>query len=223
MLMAKKYDTFMAVGYLEKCGGDYYNSYLVADCNKVCGIVRKSEGEAAAFKRGHFGNIIETPIGNIAVGICYDSRRKIFYDNIKDRELSLILFPHGCPSDPKKAAEEQRTIDRYCIQYVEAFGVPVVYANSRGVLGYMTGRTGKMMAQAGFVLNGMTKIYSGNGTEISSGKKAVVGKSIDLVPKKRKSDIAFYGNDLIKGNWLFRHLVLKPDVKAGVRFYESNK
>lgn len=42
----------------------------------------------------------------IAIGICYDAKWKHFYDNIKDEEIVLIAFPHGCPADPKKPDEE---------------------------------------------------------------------------------------------------------------------
>ena len=57
---AKAYDTFFGVGCLDKEKGDYYNRYLIAGPDGVCGFVSKSEGESAVFKRGNFGNIIET-------------------------------------------------------------------------------------------------------------------------------------------------------------------
>lgn len=89
--------------------------------------------------------MIPTPFGNVAVGICYDSRRKHLYDSIKDREVSLILFPHGSPADPKKQKEEKQTNDRICQAYFSAFGAPVVYVNSTGKMMPMLGRTGKMI------------------------------------------------------------------------------
>ena len=89
--VAKKYNTYIGAGYLDKEDGDYYNHYMIAGPNRVCGIVTKSEGKSAVFKRGNFGSIIHTPFGNVGVGICYDSRRKHFYDNVSNEELSLIL------------------------------------------------------------------------------------------------------------------------------------
>lgn len=76
--------------------------------------------------------MIHTPSENIAIAICYDSRQRHFYENIKDETISLILFPHGSPSSPNNMENEQRTIDYFCKEYQEAFGVPVVYTNSRG-------------------------------------------------------------------------------------------
>lgn len=220
--MAKKYQTYIGVGYLDKENGDYYNRYLIADGNRVYGHVTKSEGESAVFKQGDFGSIINTPLGNIGVAICYDAKRKHFYDNVKDEELSMILFPHGSPADPKKPDEERKTNDYFCGAYESAFGVPIVYANSRGELEYMPGMMGRMMAKAGFKMNGMSKIYSQTGNEIPCDVEEAVGMDIEIVPRKRRSDIRFYGEDIIKGNLLFRYFVLKPDTKAGIREYEKS-
>lgn len=147
--MAEKYNTCIGVGYLELENGDYYNRYLVADKHQVFGVVTKSEGEAAVFKRGDFGNLIKTPFGNIAAGICYDAKRRHLYENIQDQEISLIVFPHGCPADPEKAEEEIEGNDFFCGQYQSAFQVPVVYVNSVGGLGVHAGRDGCADAKSG--------------------------------------------------------------------------
>ena len=221
--MADKYGCYIGVGYLDFDNGDYFNRYMIADKSGVLGVVSKSEGEAAVFKRGDFGNIIETPFGKVGVGICYDSRRKHFYDNVKDEELSLILFPHGCPADPKKPDEESRTNDYFCRAYRDAFGVPVVYANCVGELEFMPGMMGKMMAQHGFKMNGKSKIYADGGSEISTDIQEARGYDIELSKRRRTGDIPFYGQDIAKANALFRILILKPDIRYGIKMYENNK
>lgn len=223
MQIAARYDTFIAAGYLEKSGGDYFNSYLIAGGDEVFGTVRKSEGESYIVKRGDFGNLIDTPFGLVAVGICYDSRRKRTYERIKKSKPSLILFPHGSPSNPKRAREERNVIDAYCSMYVDVFSVPVVYVNSVGKLDPMLGRMGKMMAAAGFVLNGMTKIYSKTGKTIVCLTDEAFGVSVELSEQEREKELSFYGEDIVPGNSLFRLFVLKRDIKDGIRFYEMNK
>lgn len=52
-----------------------------------------------------------------------------------DRELSLILFPHACPADPKKPELACRTNDFFC----------GAYANCVGPLEDMPDRMGTMM------------------------------------------------------------------------------
>ena len=158
--MAKKYHTFIGTGYLDKEDGDYYNRYLIAGPDGVCGTVTKSEGESAVFKQGDFGSVIRTPFGNVGVAICYDSRRKHFYDNVKDEALSLILFPHGAPADPNRQDSERAENDKRCRIYADAFGVPVVYVNSKGSLEYMPGMMGAMMRRRGFRMNGLSRIYA---------------------------------------------------------------
>lgn len=223
MKMAEKYHTYIGAGYLDKENGDYYNRYLIADENKVWGTVTKPEGEAAVFKRGFFGNVIHTPMGNIGVAICYDAKRKHFYENVKEEELIMILFPHGCLADPKKPATEQSTNDFFCGMYEKAFNIPVVYANSKGKLEYMPGKMGQMMKNAGFSMNGLSKIYYADGNDIECNIVEAKGADVEISPKRRRMDIPFYGDDLVRGNWFFRQFILKPDVKAGIKMYEGAK
>ena len=221
--IAQKYQIFMGVGYLDKENGDYFNRYMLAGPEGVCGTVSKSEGESAVFKRGSFGSLILTPFGNIGVGICYDSRRKHFYDNIRNKEVSLILFPHGSPADPTKPEKEQRENDFRCMAYVKAFGVPVVYVNCKGQLEYMPGKMGAMMARRGFRMNGLSQIYANDATPIHTEIPEAKGVDVDIRPQRLHHEIKFHGNDILPGNWLFRWLILKPDTEAGIRAYEKNR
>ena len=220
---ARKYDTYMGVGYLDRENGDYYNRYMIAGPEGVCGVVSKSEGETAVFRQGDFGSVIETPFGTVGVAICYDSRRRHFYDNVKDRALSLILFPHGAPADPKKPQAERADNDRRCMLYAEAFGVPVVYANSVGPLEYMPGVMGAMMKRHGFRMNGMSRIYAPGAAALDAGIPEAVGAEVALTPGKRTKDIRFYGQDILPGNWVFKTFILKPDARAGRRSYEKDR
>ena len=220
--MAKKYHAVIGVGYLDKENDDFYNRYLLAGPDGIYGTISKSEGESAVFKRGDFGNIISTPFGNVGVAICFDSRRKHFYENIKDGELSLILFPHGAPADPKKPEAEKEENDKRCMLYVDAFNVPVVYVNSKGDLEYMPGMMGSMMEKYGFRMNGFSRIYAREAKPIEVSVPEAVGIEVDLHPERLKKPIKFYGEDILPGNWLFKTLILKPDTAMGVRSYDKN-
>ncbi len=220
---AKKYNTFIGVGYLDKENGDYYNRYMIAGAEGVCGVVSKSEGESAVFKRGNFDSVISTPFGNVGVAICFDSRRRHFYENVKNEELTLILFPHGAPADPKKPDKERKENDTRCMLYADAFDVPVVYANSTGKLEHMPGIMGLMMEKHGFRMNGMSKIYSHETRELKTSVPEAVGADITLRPGRLKNEIRFYGDDILPGNRIFKLFILKPDTKAGIRSYEKNR
>jgi predicted amidohydrolase len=220
---AQKYNIYIGVGYIDKENGNYFNRYMIAGADGVCGSVSKSEGESAVFKRGDFGNVITTPFGKVGVAICFDSRRRHFYENVKDEKLSLILFPHGSPANPKKPEKERKENDTRCMMYVDAFKVPVVYVNCKGRLEYMPGKMGAMMKKLGFSMNGMSKIYAPDAVPIHTNIPEVVASEINLSPKRRVKDIRFYGNDILPGNWLFKHFILIPDTKAGILSYEANR
>ncbi len=241
--IAEKFNIFIGVGYVDYEDGNYYNRYLIADKKQVYGIVTKSEGEAAVFKRGKYNNIIKTPFGNVGVAICYDSRRKHFYENIKDEKISLIVFPHGSPADPKKDFEETKTNDYFCNLYKDAFQVPVIYVNSVGKLEYMPGIMGKLMKKSKFTMNGKTKIYTIEGNLIYADLDIKVKSTLGIA----KVDVELKGNykydltimfgpdfklDEIFGNpeqFDFSEIVNEPNFKetldkmlefTGLRFYE---
>ena len=142
---------------------------------------------------------------------------------MKDEELSLILFPHGTPADPTKPEKERSENDRRCRMYVDAFGVPVVYVNSKGRLESMPGMMGAMMKRHGFRMNGMSKIYADGSEPIETDVPEAIGAEITLIPQRRRSEIRFYGEDILPGNRLFKQLILKPDTRAGIRAYEANR
>ena len=219
---ARKYDTYIGVGYLDRENGDYYNRYMIAGPEGVCGVVSKSEGETAVFRQGDFGSVIETPFGTVGVAICYDSRRRHFYDNVKDRALSLILFPHGAPADPKKPEAERADNDRRCMLYAEAFGVPVVYANSVGPLEYMPGVMGAMMKRHGFRMNGMSRIYGTKEETIETDVPEAIGEEVPIHSKRRVKDLPFYNGYLTPGHTLFRSITVKQDILWAIKYYGKN-
>ena len=105
--------------------------------------------------------------------------------------------------------------------YIEAFGVPVVYLNSIGELEYMPGKMGAMMKKYGFRMNGMSRIYAPKSVPINTDITDAIGAEVDIQPKKMYKEIQFYGEDILRGNWLFKHFILKPDTVAGIKSYEN--
>ena len=78
------------------------------------------------------------------------------------------------------------------------------------------------MKRAGFAMNGKSKIYARSGSSITCDITSAIGLDTDISEQERKRDIRFYGNDLMKGNFVFRHFILKPDMMAGLRQYNDS-
>ena len=69
----------------------------------------------------------------------------------------------------------------------------------------------------------MSKIYADSAAAIDTGIPEAVGIEIVITPRNLKKEIYFYGNDLMRGNWLFRTFLLKPDIRNGITLYEENR
>ena len=85
------------------------------------------------------------------------------------------------------------------------------YVNSIGKLEYMPGMMGRLMKMSKFQMNGMSKIYANDLSEISSDMPEVVAAEVEVSPKQRAKDIRFYGNDILNSNWIFRKMILEPE------------
>ena len=79
------------------------------------------------------------------------------------------------------------------------------------------------MKKHGFRMNGMSRIYAHNAAPIDASIPEAIGSDIDLSPKQRNKDIHFHGENILRGNRLFKHLILTPDTKKGIRSYEANQ
>lgn len=51
----------------------------------------------------------------------------------------------------------------------------------------------------------------------------IAGSEVVICPKRRVKDIRFHREDILPGNWLFKHLILEHDTKAGILSYETNR
>ena len=80
-----------------------------------------------------------------------------------------------------------------------------------------------MMKRHGFRMNCMSKIYADKSEPIETEVPDAIGAERALVPRRRSAEIRFHGEDILSGNWLFKHLILKPDTKADIRSYEANR
>ncbi len=222
-LMAKKYNIYIGAGCIEKEDNDFYNTYLIANPEGVLGTIRKSEPESNIFKRGNFGHIINTPIGNIAVSICFDSHKKAFYDSIKDEDISLILMPHAWPMNETMYKEDKQKINTLLTSYGNAFDCPVIFANAIGNVEPMAGITGKLMNPSKYKLNGHSCAYTNGDIIDIDNNSNILSFECIMNSKKRKNDITFYGDWIDKGSFLYRNVALPLDIKKGIKLYNKSK
>jgi len=139
---AKRFGIYLGFSFLEAEGEDFYNSFVFASPEgKLIGRVRKNPPasiEAYFYKAGSDPHVIETEIGRIGVGICYEI---LLYDQmcfLYGENVDLVLSPAAAgrpkpfiPGDVKRF--EKMLINGRAI-FAKTLGVPVIMANRVGPL-----------------------------------------------------------------------------------------
>lgn len=140
--IAKRLGIYLGFSYLEADGEHFYNSFVLADPDgTLLGRVRKSPPasiEAYFFTAGKDSHIIETELGRIGVGICYENLLYSQICRLYEQDVDLVLSPAaaGRPKQiiPGDIPRFEKTLITSRAVYANTLGVPVVMANRAGLL-----------------------------------------------------------------------------------------
>lgn len=141
---SRRLGIYIGTSFLEVRNGQFLNTFVLTDpLGKILGMVRKrnpSMWEAYFFK-GERGNpYIDTDLGRIGVGICFDNHTYEIANAIRQSNIDLMLMPHSyCTPTQSTKMTSQADIDRLnglpgqvAHLYNEWFGVPVLMCNKSG-------------------------------------------------------------------------------------------
>jgi len=139
---AKRFGIYLGFSYLEAEGEHFYNSFVLAGPGgRLLGRVRKSPPasiEAYFYTAGNDSHIIETELGRIGVGICYENLLYSQICHLYEQDVDLVLSPAaaGRPKAiiPGDIPRFERTLITSRAVYAKTLGVPVVMANRAGLL-----------------------------------------------------------------------------------------
>jgi N-carbamoylputrescine amidase len=131
---------WLGTTFLEADGADFYNTFVLAGPDGgEAGRVRKQRlaGHETLFVRGQDNpHVIQTAIGTIGVGICFESTQCFLMRELHAAAVDLVLLPHA---DPLTEGEFRRPPDEWTHDlsdtarlYATALGVPAVLANHGG-------------------------------------------------------------------------------------------
>src|SRR5512138_1315528 len=140
--LAKQLNIFLGTSFLEACGEDFYNTFaLAAPDGSIAGRVRKNPPaslEAFFYRAGNDPHVIETALGRIGVGICFEN---LLYDHLLELQrcsADLILQPTAAgrpkPMKPGDIELFDSMIRRCAPYHARALGVPVALANRTGLI-----------------------------------------------------------------------------------------
>lgn len=205
--LAKQLNIFLGTSFLEVCGEDFYNTFvLAAPDGLIAGRVRKNPPASleAYFYRG--GNddshVIETPLGRIGVGICYENLLYKHLQEMQRASVDLLLQPMaaGRPK-PMKVGDIELfdSMVRRCAPYhARTLGVPVALANRTGLINTnLPGGFGEFNSS----FPGYSAIVDSDGvvqSRMEAEEDAIVAEVILSLERKRSKRPRCYG-----GMWAF--------------------
>lgn len=143
--VAKRHGIYLGMSFVETDGADFFNSFaLSTPQGEIAGRVRKSPPasvEAYFFRAGDDPHFIDTDIGRIGVGICYEN---LLYERIAalhQASVGIVIQPTAAgtptptfPMRRKDSAAFDCMLKGSTAFYAQALGVPVVMANRCGPL-----------------------------------------------------------------------------------------
>lgn len=140
---SRKLSVWLGTSFLEADGEDFYNTFvLTTPTGEEAGRVRKQTPAAyeAYFFRGVGGpHVINTEMGKIGVGICYENQLAYTPRLMCEHSVDLVLMPHSAPSPSKNLLLRWKELERYNREIKEipqrlaqSLGVPVVMVNKSG-------------------------------------------------------------------------------------------
>ena len=141
---ARRLNIYLGTSFLEARNGHFLNTFALAEPGgKIAGVVRKrspSMWEAYFFK-GERGNpYLDTDLGRVGIGICFDNHTYEVASAIAHSGIDLMLMPHSycTPTQPTQMTS-QADIDRLnglpgrvAGLYNQWFGIPVLMCNKSG-------------------------------------------------------------------------------------------
>jgi N-carbamoylputrescine amidase len=134
---------WMGASFLEAEGEDFFNTFvLVGPDGKEEGRVRKQTPAFAEayFTKGDSGpHVIESDLGRIGVGICYENSLAYIPRLMCSQSVDLMLMPHSAPSPMPNFMFPAKAVARYndnlrglAEQYSKLLGVPAIMINKTG-------------------------------------------------------------------------------------------
>lgn len=142
--ISRTYGIYTGTSFLELEGNHFYNTFVLAGPKgEIAGWVRKRNPSIweAYFFRGYKGKqYIDTEIGRIGVGICFDNHTYEVGKAVSESNVDIMLMPHSycTPTKPNKLVTMQ-DIERLnnlppmiAGMYNKLLGIPVVLINKSG-------------------------------------------------------------------------------------------
>lgn len=129
---SKRFGVWLGTSFLEADGEDFFNTFVLATPDGTeAGRVRKQTpaGFEAYFTKGGRGtHVLETELGRIGVGICYENQLSYIPRIMYEQSADLLLMPHSYPG----IGQMFFRLRGLAQQYARMLGIPSLVSNKCG-------------------------------------------------------------------------------------------
>lgn len=129
---SKKLGIWLGTSFLEADGEHFFNTFILTTPDGgEAGRIRKQPPPAfeAFFTKGGSGShVIDTELGKIGVGICYENQLSYIPRMMYKESADLMLMPHATPAIAKIAL----SLRELAPAYARLLGVPSILCNQCG-------------------------------------------------------------------------------------------
>ena len=191
---AKRLGIYLGTSFLEAEGEDFYNTFALATPDgQIAGRVRKSPPaslEAYFYRAGCTSHVIETGLGRIGVGICFENLLFERLNRLVQSSVDLVLQPAAAgrlkPIRPGDGELFDRMVERIPARSAKVLGVPVVLANRAGrIQTRLPGEHGDFDSS----FPGLSRIVDSDGSiqEKLGEEEGVIVAEVQLDPSRKRT------------------------------------
>jgi N-carbamoylputrescine amidase len=210
----------LGTSFLEAEGEDFFNTFVLATpSGEEAGRVRKQTPAAyeGYFFRGGTGpHVINTELGKLGVGICYENYLSYIPQMMHQQSADLLLMPLSAPTPMQSFFFRHRQIEYYnnviregASRMARLLGVPVVMVNKCGR--WQSPMPGIPLWKQDSRFPGLSTIVDSDGTVIAQLKdeEAIIVGDVRLDPSRKIHEPPqCNGRWAWEGHWLRNSLLL---------------
>ncbi len=231
---SKRLGVWLGASFLEAEGKDFFNTFvLMTPDGNEAGRVRKQTPaafEACFFKGDSGSHIINTEIGKIGVGICYENQLAYIPQLMHEHSADLILMPHSAPTPMQGFIYTKKRQELYNNQLLHT---PKLLANLLGIPAIMVNKCGpwqssvpwRILPAQNSSFPGLSSIVDSDGVvkEQMQNEEGVIIADITLDPSRKKDEKpTTYGRWAWKGP-LGRNVLRVPETLGRLSYKLSSK
>ena len=197
---AHRHGIYLGGSYLQARGEDFFNVFALATpAGQIAGRVPKRQAasvEAYLFRGQQSSHVIDTDLGRVGIGICYDNVFRFIADALiaGNADIAVMSFSAPTPQQTwyyrRKQAEAFRASFRHGAQnYARMLGIPAVQVNKSGP---WKSPLPALFPSQDSKYDGLSEIADSNGEIVAAlaDQEAVIVGDVTLDPARKTRKLA---------------------------------